>query len=188
MEDTILAPLRILIVDDSAQMRDLLQGLLEAIGISDILVAKDGEEGHALFLQTAPDIIITDGTMSPLDGYGLTDRIRSDANNPNPFVPIIMISGHLEDINVQRARNSGVSEYLAKPISSKTLYERLIAIVSNPYYFIQTPTYLGPDRRRSDGDVYKGDDRRISALAVPNDDKVVPIKKSGPFEFIKSFT
>lgn len=186
MEETNLSPLRVLVIDDSPQMRDLLQGLLEAIGINDVLTAENGEQGHALFLETTPDIIITDGAMSPINGYELTDRIRSDPNNPNPFVPIIMISGHVKDENVQRARTSGVSEYLAKPISSETLYERLTAIVGNPYYFIRTPTYLGPDRRRENSDVYQGENRRSHESAALHDDKIVPIEKTSRFDFIKS--
>ena len=188
MEQTTLSPLRILIVDDSEQMRDLLTVLLEAMGITDVLTAKDGEEGHALFLQSAPDVIITDGAMSPIDGYELTDRIRSDPKNPNPYVPIIMLSGHLEDENVRRARTSGVSEYLAKPVSSDTLYERLIKIVGNPYYFIQTPTYLGPDRRRATEELYSGDDRRTENIVDKAANNVVPLEKANKFGLIKSYS
>lgn len=160
MSETSLAPLRILIVEDSEQMRALLQALLEAMSITDILFAEDGEKGHALYMETTPDIVITDGAMSPIDGYELTDRIRTDPNNPNPYVPIIMLSGHLEKERVEKARASGVTEYLAKPVSWHTLYERLVAIVGNPSFFIRTPTYLGPDRRRETEELYQGPDRR----------------------------
>lgn len=174
-------------MDDSEQMRDFLTALLEAMGITDILVAKNGDEGHSLFLQAGPDIIITDGAMSPTDGYELTDRIRSDPSNPNPYIPIIMLSGHLEDADVQRARVSGVSEYLAKPVSSSTLYERLVAIVGNPYYFIKTRTYLGPDRRRETQSMFHGNNRRASDAPHAKDDNVVPLGKKHPFDLIKSF-
>ena len=160
MNETSLAPLRILIVEDSKQMRVLLRALLEAMSVTDILIAEDGETGHALYLESAPDIVITDGAMSPIDGYELTSRIRTDPNNPNPYVPIIMLSGHLERERVEKARASGVTEYLAKPVSWHTLYERLIAIVGNPSFFIRTPAYLGPDRRRETDELYQGPDRR----------------------------
>lgn len=160
MSETSLAPLRVLIVEDSQQMRVLLQALLEAMNITDILIAEDGEKGHALYLESTPDIVITDGAMSPIDGYELTNRIRTDPNNPNPYVPIIMLSGHLEKERVEKARASGVTEYLAKPVSWNTLYERLVAIVGNPSFFIRTPTYLGPDRRRETDQLYQGPDRR----------------------------
>jgi len=160
MNETSLAPLRILIVEDSKQMRLLLQALLEAMSITEIFVAEDGKTGHELYLETSPDIVITDGAMSPIDGYELTNRIRTDPNNPNPYVPIIMLSGHLEQERVDKARASGVTEYLAKPVSLHTLYERIVAIVGNPSFFIRTPTYLGPDRRRETDELYQGPDRR----------------------------
>lgn len=156
MTETSLAPLRILIVEDSEQMRSLLEALLEAMSITDILIAEDGEKGLALYMETAPDIVITDGAMAPMDGYELTNRIRTAPDNPNPYVPIIMLSGHLEKKHVEKARASGVTEYLAKPVSWQTLYERLVSIISNPSFFIRTPTYLGPDRRRETDELFQG--------------------------------
>jgi len=156
MTETSLAPLKILIVEDSEQMRILLLALLEAMSITDILIAEDGEKGLALYMETAPDIVITDGAMTPMDGYELTNRIRTAPENPNPYVPIIMLSGHLEKKHVEKARASGVTEYLAKPVSWQTLYERLVAIVSNPSFFVRTPTYLGPDRRRETDELFRG--------------------------------
>ncbi|MEQ9143607.1 MAG: response regulator [Parvibaculaceae bacterium] len=188
MEETDLSPLRILIVEDSAQMCELLCVLLEAMGITDVFVAHDGEEGYALFLEHVPDIIITDGAMSPIDGYELTDRIRKNPDNPNPYVPIIMLSGHLEEERVERARATGVTEYLAKPVSSDTLYERLTSIVSSPYYFVRTPTYLGPDRRRKTSAlVYSGPERRDTDPLPPRDEKIVQLEKGPSFGPIRSF-
>ncbi|MEQ9518109.1 MAG: response regulator [Parvibaculum sp.] len=162
MKETNLTPLRILIVDDSLSMRELLQALLEAMGITDVIHAKNGEEGLQRFYETRPDIIITDGAMGPMDGYELTDRIRTNPDNPNPYVPIIMLSGYLGTKQIEKARAKGVTEYLGKPVSSITLYERIIEIIGNPYYFIRTPTYLGPDRRRETGDLHRGAERRTS--------------------------
>ncbi len=175
MNTTSLAPLRVLIVEDSDQMRTLLQALLEAMNITDILIAEDGEKGLALYMETAPDIVITDGAMAPIDGYELTNRIRTAPDNPNPYVPIIMLSGHLERERVEKARASGVTEYLAKPVSWQTLYERMIAIVSNPSFFVRTPTYLGPDRRRETHELYQGPGRQSGKSEPTQSAKILPL-------------
>ncbi len=175
MIETSLAPLRVLIVEDSEQMRTLLQALLEAMSITDIHIAEDGDKGFALYMETAPDIVITDGAMAPIDGYELTNRIRTAPDNPTPYVPIIMLSGHLEKARVEKARASGVTEYLAKPVSWQTLYERLVAIVSNPSFFVRTPTYLGPDRRRETHELYRGPGQDENAPSPESLAKILPL-------------
>jgi hypothetical protein len=57
-----------------------------------------------------------------------------------------MLTGHSEKKRVMAARDAGVTEFLAKPISAKALYQRIINVVANPRPFIKTKTYFGPDR------------------------------------------
>ena len=68
---------------------------------------------------TLPDIVITDWAMPIFDGLELTQMIRQPGANANPFVPIIMLTGHSEKKRVIAARDAGVTEFLAKPISAK---------------------------------------------------------------------
>ncbi|MBO6633648.1 MAG: response regulator, partial [Parvibaculum sp.] len=75
------------------------------------------------------------------------------------FVPIIMVSGHTDLASVERARDIGVTEFLSKPISARSLYERLIQVLDRPRQFVETPTYRGPDRRRRNTP-FAGEDRR----------------------------
>jgi hypothetical protein len=58
------------------------------------------------------------------------------------------------------ARDAGVTEFLAKPISAKGLYQRILNVVANPRPFIKTETYFGPDRRRNVNASYAGPERR----------------------------
>jgi DNA-binding response OmpR family regulator len=59
-----------------------------------------------------------------------------------------MLSGYTEYRRVTEARDAGVNEFLAKPISAKALYQRFASIIDNPRPFIRTKHYFGPDRRR----------------------------------------
>ena len=72
-----------------------------------------------------------------------------------------MLTGHSEKRRVTVARDAGVTEFLAKPISAKGLYQRILNVVANPRPFIKTKTYFGPDRRRNTSNAYIGPERRV---------------------------
>ena len=152
--------LRILVIDDNAHMRRILRTLLHAFGTREVYEAEDGATGLEAFTHYLPDIIITDWAMPIFDGLELTQMIRQPGANANPYVGIIMLTGHSEKRRVELARDAGVTEFLAKPISAKGLYERIASIVLNPRPFIRTRTYFGPDRRRNANANYIGPERR----------------------------
>ena len=85
--------------------------------------------------------------------------------NANPYVPIIMLTGHSDKKRVMAARDSGVTEFLAKPISANALYQRILNVVANPRPFIKTKTYFAPDRRRLANPNYVGVERRKGGKA-----------------------
>jgi len=91
--------------------------------------------------------------------------IRQPGANNNPYVPIIMLTGHSEKKRVIAARDAGVTEFLAKPISAKWLYQRVLNVVANPRPFIRTRSYFGPDRRRNTNPNYIGPERRKGGKA-----------------------
>ena len=63
------------------------------------------------------------------------------------------------------ARDAGITEFLAKPISAKALYQRVLNVVANPRPFIRTRSYFGPDRRRNANPNYAGAERRKGGKA-----------------------
>jgi two-component system chemotaxis response regulator CheY len=164
--------LRFLVVDDNAHMRRIVRQLLHGFGSREIYEAEDGAAGLEAFTGHNPDIVITDWAMPIFDGIELTKTIRQPGGNANPFVPIIMLSGHSEKRRVMEARDSGITEFLAKPIAAKALYERILSVVLNPRPFIQTKSYFGPDRRRNVLSNYAGPERRKGA----DGGKVIPVQ------------
>jgi DNA-binding response OmpR family regulator len=146
-ELALFGTLKVLVVDDSAEMRRLLLALLAAMNIGEVVCAQSGEAGLKLFAAERPDLIITDGAMQPMDGYEMTRRIRADTANAD--VPILMISGHIGHRHVVQARNDGITDYLAKPVTPALLYERVRAAVSRPIHIVETQDYRGlsPARR-----------------------------------------
>ena len=152
--------LRFVIIDDNAHMRRILRTLLHIFGAREVIEAEDGAAGLEAFMQHVPDIVITDWAMPIFDGLELTRMIRQPGANANPFVPIIMVTGHSEKQHVMAARDAGVTEFLVKPLSAKALYERILNVVINPRPFVRTKTYFGPDRRRGVASNYTGPERR----------------------------
>jgi CheY-like chemotaxis protein len=152
--------LRFLVIDDNAHMRRILRTLLHGFGAREVYEAEDGASGLEAFTNYMPDIIISDWVMPIFDGLELTQMIRQPAGNANPYVPIIMVTGHSERKRVTTARDAGVTEFITKPISATSLYRRILNVIANPRPFIKTDTYFGPDRRSFTNPNYIGPERR----------------------------
>ena len=157
--------LRFLVIDDNPHMRRIVRTLLLGLGTRDVFEADDGATGLDAFTHNVPDIVLIDWSMPVFDGLELTRMIRETEGTSNPFVPIIMITGHSEKTRVTAARDAGITEFLAKPISAKALYHRIVSVVAHPRPFIKTSAYFGPDRRRNTNPNYSGPERRRGGAA-----------------------
>jgi DNA-binding response OmpR family regulator len=154
-----LERLNILIVDDNKHMQILLKEVLRAFGVRNVRTSDDGADAFKEMKVFAADIVICDWSMQPLDGLDFVRLVRTASDSPNPTVPIIMLTGHTEMHRIVEARDSGVNEFLAKPVSAEGLYKRIVSIVESPRKFIKSPRYVGPDRRRHKGH-FDGPERR----------------------------
>ena len=151
-----------LIVDPNAFMRSLIKNVLHVFGAEKFSEANDGADAFKAMQNLVPDIIITEWMMEPLDGLDFTRLVRTGKDSLNPFVPIIMMTAYSEKQRVVEARDAGITEFIAKPLSAKTLMARVTAVIEHPRPFIRSPRYVGPDRRRRESSDYKGAERRKS--------------------------
>lgn len=115
--------LKFLIVDDDANMRQLLRTILGSLGVSDMEAASSTDQGYGALSNFSADIAICDLRMEPLDGIEFTRLVRNEEDSPNIYLPIIMLTGHAELVAVQNARDAGVHEFLTKPVSPTKLYK-----------------------------------------------------------------
>ena len=76
-----------------------------------------------------------------------------------------MMTGHSERSRVVEARDAGVTEFVAKPLTAKSVLERMQAVIFHPRPFVRTATYFGPDRRRRDDPTFVGPWRRSTDQA-----------------------
>ena len=140
--------LKILVVDDNVHMRKLVITILQAFGVTQIFEAEDGERGWKSLRENNPDVCVADWMMEGMSGLDLARKIRTDPQTPNPFLPVIMLTGHTQIERVRQARDAGISEFIAKPVSVKTMMQRLQVVIENPRPYVRTPVYFGPCRRR----------------------------------------
>jgi len=155
-----LSRLTVLVVDDNLYMRRIIKTMLSGFGIHTIFEASDGAEGFEVYERMAPDLIVTDWDMPYMDGVEMTRRIRWAMDSRDPDIPIVMMSSRTEKHRVLEARDAGITEFLAKPTSAKSLYLRLASALTSPRPFVRSKHYVGPDRRRFVHPNYEGFERR----------------------------
>ncbi len=151
----------VLIVEDNQLMLDITKSLLLTFGVGHVIGAQNGEIGFKRFCEYNPDIVIADWMMKPIDGISFTRRVRGDPLSPNPYVPVILMTGFSERRRVFQARDAGVTEFLVKPFNARDLYKRIAQIIERPRQFVRSTDFFGPDRRRRrTTDDYEGPLRR----------------------------
>ena len=151
--------LKILVVDDNVHMRKLVITILQAFGVVQISEADSGDRAWTALREANPDVVVLDWVMEGMSGIELVKMIRSNPSCPNPFVPVIMLTGHTSAEHVLEARDAGINEFIAKPVSVKTMMSRLVAVIEHPRPYVRTNKYFGPCRRRGAED-YRGPERR----------------------------
>lgn len=115
--------LKVLIVDDQEDARDMLRDMLMNIGITQVFESKDGRQALE-FVDAAfdfVDVIICDWNMPALTGVELLRQIRS----ADPNLPFLMVTGRNDRESVLEAKKSGVTAYIRKPYSASQLEAKL---------------------------------------------------------------
>src|SRR5262249_22978204 len=163
--DRMLERLKVLVVDDNHHMINIIKTILRGFEVKDFFDASNAVDAFHLIRNTPIDLVITDFAMDPVNGCDFTKLIRTAEDSPNHFVPIIMLTAYAERSKVEAARDAGVTEFCAKPVTATELYRKVCAVINTPRSFVRTSVYFGPDRRRRKDGHYKGQERRGTALA-----------------------
>jgi two-component system chemotaxis response regulator CheY len=111
---------RILTIDDSKTMRDMLRFTLVDAGY-DVLQAVDGQDGLDVLRKERVDVVITDINMPKLDGYGVIRHLRADAGYDD--TPILVLSTECDQKTKDIGRDAGATGWLVKPFDPDQLVE-----------------------------------------------------------------
>jgi two-component system chemotaxis response regulator CheY len=120
-----MKPIRVLIVDDSAVMRKIVERSLRQAGIEikEVLEAGNGVEGLAVIQQGPVDLILSDINMPAMDGLEFLQGLRSLANAKN--TPVVMITTEGSESRVVEALTAGARSYIRKPFTPDQVKERV---------------------------------------------------------------
>lgn len=140
---------KVLVIDDDLYMRKVIRSLLLAVGIKNVHDAANGAEGLDAICTLVPDVAVLDWEMPDINGAEFMRMVRSPDTFPFPGVPIIMLTGHVERERVIEAVRLGVHEFLCKPVSAKSLLERIVSIRAKPRRIVRIGDYYGPEPRKT---------------------------------------
>ena len=117
--------MRILIVDDSRIMRNIVKNTLKSLRYpaETFLEAADGDEAWAILEAQEVSLLLLDWNMPGLNGLELVKKLRATAKFLS--LPIIMVTSEAAKYNVIEAVKAGVSDYLVKPVNEKNLEEKI---------------------------------------------------------------
>ncbi len=162
------ATMRVLLVDDHANIRSIIIGILNALGIFSIVTAERGDLALEQMSNEKFDLLITDYEMPRMNGADFARAIRKQALSISPTtnfqVPILMITGNVTRRRLQEVRDIGIDEILAKPFTATAVAERLKSALNRQREFVIGVTYVGPCRRRIKKSSLLGSMRRDSDL------------------------
>jgi DNA-binding NarL/FixJ family response regulator len=120
---------RVLIADDSPQVRHDLHQFLELTGEMEVVAeAADGQEAVSLAVKLSPDAIVMDLAMPHMDGFEATRQIK--AQQPAPR--IVILSMYADPENVQQARAVGADEFVVKTADSRILIDAILGRNDSP--------------------------------------------------------
>ncbi len=124
-----LAPLRILLAEDSLVNQKLAVGLLEKHGHT-VMVVNNGKEAIAALDSHGFDVVLMDVEMPELDGLEATAVIRVKERQSGRHIPIIAMTAHAMKGDRERCLQAGMDDYVSKPIRAAQLFETLKCVLS----------------------------------------------------------
>ena len=118
---------RVLVAEDNALNLEIATALLENVGLT-LATAPDGQQAVERFQASAPGefgLILMDIQMPVLDGYEATRRIRTSGRPDAATIPIVAMTANAFPEDIQKSREAGMNDHLAKPIEVEKLYQTL---------------------------------------------------------------
>lgn len=171
-----------IIADPNFHLASILKTMLTAMGFVHVQIVRSSSEAYNCISLYKYDILLTELSFRDGSGLSLVERIRQTPECLNPTLPVIAISGRAELSDVTAARDAGINEFVVKPFTIKTIFNRLERVIEFPRNFLVSQNYIGPERRFRSAD-WSGTNRRVTnpvkhpmALATVRDwkDKRMP--------------
>ena len=123
---TLLGGRKLLVVDDEADVRDVLSHVLGRHGAR-VSTASSVAEALAHFDSESPDMVVSDIGMAGEDGYALLERVRALRNHDGRPVPVVAVTAYATTVDAERIRESGFRAHLVKPVDPRLVVETVVS-------------------------------------------------------------
>jgi DNA-binding response OmpR family regulator len=134
-----------LLVEGDRHSVSLLSEILRRFGLDSQYCVETGAEAKAHMQRIAVDFFFCEAVLPDMDGLDLVRWVRRSA--PVPYIPIVVLTGYSRVDAVVGARDAGANLVVKKPLAPQVLFDRLAWMGMGTRKFIETETYVGPDRR-----------------------------------------
>jgi two-component system chemotaxis response regulator CheY len=152
--------LRVLVVGGTAHAMQVLRTVLNIVGIADIEYAPTSIMALQQLRTRYFDAVFCDQSTARIDGADFPLAARRTQGLMNPMIPLFLTSSGPRRRDVELARDEGVTDVLARPISAATMRRKLLLAIARPRPFIASNEFFGPDRRAKGRPNWKGGERR----------------------------
>lgn len=174
-----LKDIKILLADSDGNLGVVLTDVLMRMGFKGIQFVRDGASAIKALEAEKKDILITEWELQSVDGIALTSFIRNSSDPAIRLLPVIMLTARAEKQDVEAARDAGITEFVVKPYSSRTVFQRIQQVIENPRGFLVASQYIGPDRRRRDGEG-PAEERRVEPPVIIIDRRAATVVDARP--------
>ena len=141
---------RVLLLDDHVEGGNILAQIVTGFGVQRFMRSTAVAEAREICGSTELHLILVNANLHESPAFEFIDWLRRAGLQPNSFTPVILITGHSQRSQVEKARDCGANIVLAKPVSPQSLLERIVWIAREKRPFVNCETYTGPDRRFHD--------------------------------------
>jgi DNA-binding response OmpR family regulator len=141
---------RLLLLDDHPEGGNILAQICMGFGAKRFFRCASVQEAKELVDQSELHLILVNANLRESPAFDFIDWLRRSNAPPNAFTPVLLITGHTQRSQVEKARDCGANIVLAKPVSPQAMLERIIWIAREKRPFVNSGAYIGPDRRFHD--------------------------------------
>src|SRR5215510_3805817 len=143
-----LSALTLFLINDNEFVRTYMERLFSTMRVGRVVTCSDPSSARDEIPAAAPDIVVIDLDLTGVDGLELLRDIRKGGAGIPSDVAILVASAYVDRDYVMKARDSGASWMLVKPLSFRRLYEGLVRVIMDERPFVDSTEFAGPDRRQ----------------------------------------
>ena len=161
-----LGKISAVLVDGDKYVQDLIGQMLRGFGLERLVAFDRADSAREYILKGGVDLCIVEAALADLPGTELVKQIRRVDNMQLRMLPIIVLTGYTQVGAVEQARDCGANLVIKKPVSPRVLFDRIAWVSKNQRPFIESETYVGPDRRFKSIGPPGGTGRRATDLSA----------------------